>query len=164
MEAYAFERLSEAHRVGVVDIFNHYVRTSTAAYRGEAVGYEFFERFTADADAYPAYAILDASGAVVGFCTLEPFMPIPTFFGTAEVMYFIHKDHTGKGIGTLALRRLEDDARLMGITRLVADISSDNVGSVRFHEGRGFKEYGRLDDVGRKLGVSFGVVYMQKML
>jgi len=164
MGEYAFERLSEAHRVGVIDIFNHYVRTSTAAYRGEAVGYDFYDHFTGDMDAYPAYAMMGADGAVAGFCMLEPFMPIPTFSSVAEVTYFIHPDRTGEGLGSLALRRLEDDARTMGVTRLVANISSDNAGSLRFHESRGFTEYGRLDGVGRKLGRTFGVVYTEKKL
>ncbi len=164
MGAYAFERLSEAHRVGVIDIFNHYVRTSTAAYRGEAVGYEFFGHFTGDMDAYPAYAMIGADGEVAGFCMLEPFMPIPTFSSVAEVTYFLHPDHAGRGLGSLALGRLEDDARAMGVTRLVANIASDNEGSVRFHELRGFTEYGRLGGVGRKLGRTFGVVYMEKAL
>ncbi len=164
MEEYAFERLCERHRNAVIDIFNHYVRETTAAYRDAEVGYEFFDNFLEDAASYPAYAVVGPGGEVAGFCMLEPLMPIPTFAETAEVTYFLRADQTGKGLGALALARLEEDARRLGVRKLVANLSSGNLGSLVFHIRNGFEEYGRLRDAGRKFGLPFDIVYLEKSL
>ena len=164
MEKYSFEPLAEAHRKPVIDIFNYYIAETTAAYRRDPVGYDFFEHFTGDMPAYPAYAIRTEAGVVAGFCMLEPFMKAPTFDAIAEATYFLHPGQTGRGIGSIALERLEADAKKMGIAKLVANASSENEGSVRFHLARGFTEYGRLEGAGEKLGRKFGIVYLEKEL
>ena len=159
-----FEPLAEEHRKPVIDIFNYYIRETTAAYRRDPVGYDFFGNFTGDTATHPAYAIRNADGVVAGFCMLEPFMNVATFAGIAEVTYFLHPEHTGRGIGSLALSRMEDDAKKIGIRKLVANASSENPGSVRFHLERGFTEYGRLENAGEKLGRRFGIVYLEKTI
>lgn len=164
MDAYTFETLNSEHQTEVIRIFNHYVETSAAAYREKPVDDGFFGHFVADIEDYPGYAILDSGRAVVGFCLLEPLMPISTFSEVAEITYFIHKDHTGKGIGSAALKRLEQDAREMGVAKLIANISSDNIGSIVFHTRHGFQEYGRLRRAGKKFGKRFDIVYMEKEL
>ena len=68
------------------------------------------------------------------------------------------------GIGKKALDRLEEDAGRMGIGKIVVNVSDDNDRSIGFHRRNGFIEYGRLGSVGRKLGKSFGIVYMEKTL
>ena len=40
-----FESISEEHRKSVIDIFNHYILNTTAAYREEKVHYDFFDNF-----------------------------------------------------------------------------------------------------------------------
>ncbi len=159
-----FEALSEKHRRPVIDIFNYYVENSTAAYRAEPVDYGFYDNFLEDAKDYPGYAMIDQDDTVVGFCTLEAFMPIKTFSAAAEATYFIHTAYTGKGIGKKALDRLEEDAGRMGIGKIVVNVSDDNDRSIGFHRRNGFTEYGRLGRVGLKLGKSFGIVYMEKTL
>ena len=77
-------------------------------------------------------------------------------------MYFIHPDYTGQGIGTLALEKLEVEAKKRGIKKLLADISSENTSSIKFHEKNGFVEFGQLKDIGKKFNKYFSVVYMGK--
>jgi phosphinothricin acetyltransferase len=67
-------------------------------------------------------------------------------------------------LGSLCLAKLEADARKKGIDNLIADISSENTGSVAFHKKHGFSIAGELLNVGRKHNKSFGIVYMQKQL
>jgi L-amino acid N-acyltransferase YncA len=162
MKDIRFERLGAKHRNSAIAIFNHYVENSTAAYRDKRVENGFFENFTEYIDLYPGYAIVDGDDTILGFCLLEPFMPISTFKEVAEITYFLHKDHTGTGIGTRVLGKLEEDAKAMGISKLVANISSDNDKSIRFHVRNGFVEYGRLKDAGCKFGNYFDIVYMVK--
>ncbi len=158
-----FERLSEEHRFAVIDILNHYVSNTTAAYRAEKVGYGHFDDYLNDEGILLFYAI-KADDEVVGFCSLEYFKNIGNFRKTGDVMYFIKPEFTGKGIGGKALARLEKDAIENGMDRIVVDIADDNAGSIRFHERHGFTEYGRLKKCWNKLGKGLGIVFMEKEL
>ena len=50
------------------------------------------------------------------------------------------------------------------IDTLLADISSLNEPSIKFHEKLGFSHCGSFKRVGRKFGKDFDVVWMQKLL
>ncbi len=158
-----FEPLGEPHREAVVDIYNHYVRNSFAAYPDSPVPYGHFDRFMEMAAGYPAYAML-AGDAVVGFCFLHPFRPLATFRECAEVTYFIDDGYTGKGLGKSALARLEEEGRGMGIKVLLASIASRNEGSLRFHARHGFESCGRFKDIIKKFGNRYDMVWMQKTI
>jgi phosphinothricin acetyltransferase len=60
--------------------------------------------------------------------------------------------------------RLEKKGKDQGITTILASISSQNEGSIRFHAGHGFTECGRFKKVGRKKGIIFDTVWMQKFI
>lgn len=112
-----------------------------------------------------AYVLLETdSNKVVGFCSLNPYNPFTTFKSTVTITYFIDREYVGKGLGTQCLAKLEEDARKLGVHNIIAEISSENNGSIRFHDEHGFKIVGTLKDIGEKLGKVFGVVYMQKTI
>lgn len=96
------------------------------------------------------------------FYLLRPYNPFAAFKETAEVSYFIKHEFTGRGIGRSALMKLEDEAKKMGIKHLLADISSENNESIEFHKRNGFNQCGKFDNIGKKFGKSFGVVWMLK--
>jgi len=52
----------------------------------------------------------------------------------------------------------------MGITTILASISSLNEGSLAFHQKNGFRECGRFRDIGVKKGRSFDGIWMQRVL
>ena len=101
---------------------------------------------------------------IVGFCYLSAYNPFETFKRTAKLTYFISEKYVGKGLGSICLKRLEDEAVDMGIHDLIAEISSENNGSINFHKKYGFEVVGELKNVGFKRNRSFGVVYMQKYI
>jgi phosphinothricin acetyltransferase len=148
----------------IIDIFNHYVENSFAAYPESRVPYEFFELFLKMSAGYPFLAAKDGSDNVLGFGLLRPHNPLPAFRRTAEITCFIAPEHTRRGIGGQILDRLLDEAREMGITALLASISSLNPGSLAFHRKKGFQECGRFVDAGRKKGRDFDEVWMQRMV
>ena len=162
--SYSFEEMTEQHRTAVIDIFNHYVAHSFAAYPEEPAGYALFDRFLDVARGYPAVVVKDDAGTIVGFAFLHPYRPDSTFHRVAQITYFIRPEHTGKGIGAAILQRFKLAAKEQGIETLLANISSRNEASLRFHKQNGFEECGRFRRVGEKFGVDFDVVWMQLFL
>jgi len=158
---YSFEEMSEEHRTGVVDIFNHYIENSFAAYPEEPFNYDFFDRFMTMAYNYPSAVVKDVSGEIVGFAFMHPFHAISTFSKTAIITYFILPEHTGKGLGTVILERFIKEAKKKGIEIFMANLSSENEGSMNFHLKKGFRECGRFKKIGRKFGKDFDFITMQ---
>ena len=161
---YSMAPISNEDRKSIIDIFNHYVENSFAAYPETKLPYEAFDMFLQTSQGYPRVKVAGKNGRVVGFGLLRSHNPMPTFAGTAEITYFIHPDHTGKGIGTKLLRLLEEEGMKKGITNILANISSLNPKSIDFHKKKGFIECGRFRSVGRKKGQLFDTVWMQKEL
>jgi len=148
----------------IIDIFNHYVQSSFAAYPEDLVPYQFFSFFLSMAEGYPFLVARDGEGMVLGFALLRAHSPVPVFSRTAEITCFIAPEHTGKGLGKALQDRLLAGARVKGITSILAGISSLNSASIAFHKKRGFQECGRFQKIGRKWGQDFDVVWMQKMI
>jgi L-amino acid N-acyltransferase YncA len=157
---YFFEKLNPEHQDGVIGIFNYYVEETTAAFREKAVEKEHIIKILEVTKRHPGYAIKDKGDRIIGFCMLKPHIPISTFSEVAELMYFLDREYTGRGIGSLALKKLEDEGRKIGIIKLLAGISSENENSIRFHRKHGFVEYGRFKNIGKKFGRYYSVVWM----
>jgi phosphinothricin acetyltransferase len=147
-----------------MDIFNYYVENSFAAFPETKLPYKAFDMFLDMAKGLPTASIRDKNGRIVGFGMLRPHNRMPPFSQAAEVTYFIHPDHTGKGLGKALLSFLEKGALERGITNLLACISSLNPDSIRFHRNNGFAECGLFRRIGKKKGRQFDTVWMQKML
>ncbi len=159
-----FEPISQEHRKPVIDIFNHYIENSFAAYPENKVPYAFFDILMRMAHGYPTLVAKDEEAKVVGFGLLRPHNPMSTFAQTAEITYFIKPEYTARGIGSTMLKFLIDGARKQGISSILANICSLNKRSIHFHEKKGFVECGRFRRVGKKKGQLFDVVWMQKIL
>ena len=158
---YRVEPIAERHRPGVIEIFNHYVVHGFAAYPDQPVSDAFFDRIREITKGYPALVVEDAGGDVIGFGLLHAYRSDTTFRRTAQISYFLCPEHTRQGLGTLLLERLKNEAKEQGIETLLANISSLNQQSLRFHRKQGFEERGRFRRVGSKHGRSFDVVWMQ---
>lgn len=159
---FTFENLKLEHQEEVIHILNYYIKETSCAYREKTVENEHFLNFLDSTENYCGFAIKDNQNRIVGFCILEPYTSYSTFSEVAETMYFIHNEYTGKGIGTLALKKLEDEARKRGVKKLLANIASENIKSIKFHEKNGFIEYGRLKNIGKKFDRYFSIVWMGK--
>ncbi|NCD07867.1 MAG: N-acetyltransferase family protein [Negativicutes bacterium] len=156
--------MSPEDKVPIIDIFNYYVEYSFAAYPENKADYNLYNFFLKSSDGYPTVVAQDEDGELLGFGMLRAYDMMSVFKKTAEISYFIKPGYTGRGIGKIMLAKLLDDAKRVGITCILANISSFNSGSIRFHQQNGFIECGRFNNIGRKNGKDFGVVWMQKQI
>jgi L-amino acid N-acyltransferase len=147
----------------VLEVFNHFVEHSFAAYPRHPLPPGAMNEWIARTRQNKAH-VVECDGRIVGFAMLKWVYPLDTFNRAGDVGYFLLPEHTGHGLGSRLLELLETDARELGITTLLASISSRNEQSLAFHESRGFRTVGRWERVGEKLGEVFDIVWMQKDL
>jgi len=161
-----FEKMGEGDREAVIDLFNYYIENSFAAYPDKRVPYGLFDQFLQLTEGYPAFTVRDEEQAdrIVGFAFLRPYHPLAAFQRAAEITYFIEPGYTGQGIGSRILERINGEARRKGIDTILANVSSLNESSLRFHERHGFAECGRFRRVAKKKGQDLDVVWMQMIL
>lgn len=164
MADFTLSPLKESDRNAVIDLFNYYIETSFAAFPETRVPYAFYDLMMETTRGYPSAAVRDQDGVLAGFGMLRPHNPLPVFTRTAEVTYFIRPGDTGRGLGARVLRYLEEEGKKKGISCILAGISSQNEGSIRFHRNHGFSEVGRFREVGMKNGILFDVVWMEKLI
>lgn len=161
-----FDRMAEGDREAVIDLFNHYVENSFAAYPEVKVPYGLFDQFLKLTEGYPAFTARDEAKAdrFVGFAFLRPYNRMPSFLRAAEITYFIDPEYVGRGIGAMMLDRIVAEAMRKGVDTILANVSSLNQASLRFHKRQGFEECGRFRRVARKKGRDLDAVWMQRIL
>jgi phosphinothricin acetyltransferase len=160
---YDFRQFKPSDEEEILEILNFFVKNSFAAYPQEQMENGHFTKLFESVERYPFY-VIHLGSKLVGFGLLRPYYKLSTFKHTAEITYFILPDHTGKGLGSTLLEKLEKEAKKRGVETILANVSSQNPQSLNFHLKYGFKQCGRLEKVGLKFGKYFDVIWMQKML
>ena len=146
-----------------MEIFNYYIRNGTAAFPPDELAEAFFDTMLELVGDCPGYSLVE-NGQLIGFGFMKKYNPFPTFQKTVTISYFISPDYANRGLGKQLLSMLEEDAKIKGIDNIIAEISTENISSIKFHEKNGFRYCGTLENVGSKFGRKFGVVYMQKLI
>ncbi|MFY0692138.1 MAG: N-acetyltransferase [Paracoccaceae bacterium] len=106
----------------------------------------------------------EEAGRVTGFATVAPFRGGPGYARTLELSVHLVPEARGKGTGRALIAALEKDAAAQGIHSLISGISAENPDAIAFHERLGFREIGRLPEVGRKFDRWIDLVLLQKFL
>ena len=82
----------------------------------------------------------------------------------AEVSIYLHPSVHGRGIGRALYARLEEILTKQGYRVAYALITTENEGSVRFHEKLGYTYHSTFENCGYKMGRWLGVIWLQKWL
>jgi L-amino acid N-acyltransferase YncA len=106
----------------------------------------------------------DVGGTVVGFASLSPYKERAAYRTTVEDSVYVHRDHTGRGIGRLLLSGLVGIARDSGFHSVIARIEAGGAASRALHAACGFELVGVERQVGRKFGRWLDVAVMQIVL
>jgi L-amino acid N-acyltransferase YncA len=164
MEEISFKSVDEADLPAILDIYNHYIRTTTATFRLQPIPMETLRTFILiDHHRYKDFVML-RRGEVAGFCFLSQYKDLQAYDRTAYVGVYLKPGFTGRGLGTETVRYLEKAASAGGIKTVIASISGENIASIRLFRKLGYEECGHLKRVGEKFGRVIDVVLYQRML
>lgn len=82
----------------------------------------------------------------------------------AEVSFYVHRSHRGKGVGKALLAELEQEAMAFGLNHLLAILLDNNRASRTMLEKAGYLEWGNFKGIAQFPEHSCGHLYMGKHL
>ncbi len=151
----------------LVEIYNHYVRTSSVTFDLDPWSTDdMAHKIEAVAELGMPFLVAELAGELVGYAYLSMWREKRAYQTTMENTLYVRNDVRGKGYGRLLLDAVVQDGVEVGVREVVAVIANtpDAVPSIRLHEKAGFVSVGAMDRVGRKFDEWIGVVMMQKSL
>lgn len=108
------------------------------------------------------WVLENENSEVIGWCALKPVSKRECFKGVAEVSIYFDKNSTGKGLGTLLLKKLIIDSENHGFWTLQSNIFPENEASIKFHLKNGFRNVGIREKVGQLHGKWMDLVMLEK--
>jgi len=143
------------------DIYNYYVLHSNCTYQEDLEPMARRQEWFAHHGVEHPVIVAELAGRIAGWGSLSPFHERSAYRHTVENSVYVHHEYQRHGIGSLLLNDLIDRARRIGHRAIIAGIDSEQSGSVALHARFGFREAGRLKQVGFKSGRWLDVIYME---
>jgi phosphinothricin acetyltransferase len=128
--------MEEQYLSEVRDIYNFYVRNSTATFQIEELTLSQMRELVFFNDPkYQAYVIM-ADEVLCGYVILTQFKKREAYDETAELTIYLKQEYTGRGIGSRAFSFIEKVAAERNIHVLIASISGENTSTFTCLKGR----------------------------
>lgn len=124
---------------------------------------EFTQRFREITRQFP-WLVWEENSKVLGYAYGSLPFGRAAYRWCAASSIYLAPDAQGRGIGRKLYETLEAILALQGYRKTYAIITSDNPGSLRFHERLGFRFLGEFPDCGVKFSKLYSVVWMEKDL
>lgn len=164
MSEMIFEMLQEEHLQEVLKIYNHYVIHDTATWHIEALTIDELKDMLFFEDKKYKTFVMITHNHICGYVLISAFKKREAWGNTAEVSIYLKHDHTGQGLGKLALAYIEKYAKQQNIHVLIASISGDNNSSLKLFEKCGYEKCAHYREVGYKFGQWLDAIAYQKIL
>lgn len=149
---------------GIAAIVNHEIATGLAIWRNDARPVSEIEALIRDRlGAGEAVLVADVGGEIAGWATYGPFRAYAGYALTKEHSVHIAPPFRRKGIASALMAALLEHADAAGVHALVGCIDATNSGSIDLHTRLGFREVGRMPEVGRKFDRWLTLVLMQRI-
>jgi len=156
---------TEADLPGILAIYNDVIATSTAVWTEAPSSLDDRRQwFSARAAlGYPVFVAVDARG-VAGFASFGDFRTWPGYRHTVEHSIHVRTDARRSGVGRLLIEPLVARAAALRKHVMLAGVDGENAASLAFHARFGFRQVGRLEQVGHKFGRWIDLVFLQRDL
>lgn len=145
----------------ILDIYSYYVENTTITFEIKPPDIEEMKRRLIETVKTFDWIIYELNETIAGYAYYTKFRERKAYDYSCETTVYVHKDLTGKGIGSALygqlINRLEKTSKAVAI----GGISLPNDASVRLHEKLGFKNIGILKNVGRKFNKWIDVGYWE---
>lgn len=156
--------VKESDALQISEIYNHYIRNTTITFEeAETDEDEIIRRIKDVTEKFP-WIVNEEDGIINGYAYAGRWKERSAYRYSAENTVYVHKDHSGKGIGKMLLKELIVELKKKGIHSILAGIALPNEASIVLHEKCGFIRCGILRQVGFKFGKWVDVGYWEKIL
>jgi len=122
-----------------------------------------WKRMSTYMEKYP-WTIFEEKGKVVGYAYASQWKGRIGYKQTVESSVYLHKDYSGKGIGSALYEDLFARLKKLNMHCVLAGIGQPNKASVALHEKFGFTNVAMFKQVGQKFGNWVDVGYWQLLL
>lgn len=157
-----------AHRTdaaAIAAIWNAVIRDTTITFTVDEKTAENIAALIADrAQAGNGFLVAAEAGEVLGFATYGTFRQGPGYDHAREHTVILDEAARGRGVGRELMTALEDHARTRAVHVLIGGVSGENGTGIAFHKALGYRETGRMPEVGHKFGRWLDLVFLQKNL
>ena len=148
----------------VLEIYNHYILTTTANFYTAPISVETFRTLIfLDHRLYKAY-VIHHMDEIAGFCFLTQFKKREAYDRTAELGIYLKQEFTRRGLGTKAIKHLEKVAAANGLKVVIASISGENSESIELFRKLEYDQCAHFKKIGEKWGRAIDVIFFQKSL
>lgn len=148
----------------IAAIYNEAVRTTVATFDTTPRSREAQRQWLADHAGRLPVLVAEREGTILGWASLSAWSDRRAYDGTAEVSFYVRRDHQGRGIGRRLLEELIRDAGTRGLHTLVSRIADANPVSTHLHRSLGFRSIGVMREVGFKFDRWVDVELFQRMI
>ena len=159
-----FEEMKDEFLPEVMRIYNYYIMNSTATFHSKELNLEDMRAIVyTGAERFKSFVIKDGE-RICGYSILSPFKKREAYDATAEVTVYLDDACTGKGVGSKAIKHLEDVAKDNDFHVLLAIICGENDSSIKLFHKLGYEKCAHYKEVGKKFGRLLDVVSYQKII
>lgn len=153
-------RSDDASRI--VEIYNHYVRTTTSTFDEEpTVVASIVARIAGSKRRHP-WLVIEHEGLVQGYAYATEWKGRSAYRFSVETSIYLDPVATGRGLGRHVYQALLDRLDQVGVHCAIAGITLPNDASIGLHEALGFRRIGVFRSVGFKFDRWLDVGYWQR--
>ena len=156
----------KSHTPRAVEIYNHYVTTSTATFDlDELTDAEFNDRIVASDPPFGSFAIINkTTRIVVGYAIVGMYKPRPAYSKCSEVSVYLDPAHIRLGLGVMALETLHEFASEQKLHSLLGGLCTESTESINLFEKMGYERVAHLKEVGFKFDRWLDIYFYEKIL
>lgn len=147
----------------IQSIYRYYVLHDTATAEIEVPSeQEMIQRWEHIIDNHFPYLVAVENDQIIGYAYLAPYSERGAFKHTAVLSIYIHSDLKAQGLGSQLLKALEERVVQLNLKKVLASISGNNSGSLKFHQRHQFKKVGSFPRVMFKFDQWIDLIWLIK--
>ena len=155
----------------ILEIYKPYVENTAVTFEYTPPSIDEMENRIKERKGKYPFLVLEDGDRILGYAYLSPFKERDAYNWSAETSIYLRLDQIRRGLGTIMLEVLEEEARKMNLLSLDACIAIPRgkteyltLESMKFHEKKGYKTVAHFPSSGYKFGEWFDMIWMEKEL